>query len=214
MADKQDTSVSLTKPVILDHPNLFEARAIGPKGREQGKPKYSANFIFPADHPDLKGLVAKAKEVAQARWPGRELASLKFPFSKGEKLAEKAKAKGKDGEYLRGNTVISSRSQYEPRLSVIENKKLIELEGPARVAAKSKFYRGVEVLAQFNFVAYEGVGENPDGVTAYLNMICSLNQGKRMAGGQSAAEVFKGYAGVVSQEDPTAGSEDDDEIPF
>lgn len=213
MSDDNKGLVSLTKPVILDFPNIFEPRAIGKKGKEQGKPKYSANFIFPADHPDLKVLVSAAKEVASAQWPGRELKSLKFPFEKGEKAAERAKAKGKDGDYLLGTTVMVSRSQYEPRLSVIENKKLVELEGPARVAAKSKFYRGVEVLAQFNLVPYDGVGGNPDGVTAYLNMICSLNQGKRMAGGASAAEVFKGYAGAVSGEDPTGG-EDDDEIPY
>lgn len=208
--NKNDNSVALTKPVVMVFPNLHEPRAIGAKGKEQGAPKYSANFVFPPDHPDLPKLVAKAKEVAGAKWPGRELATLKFPFSKGDKLADKAKAKGKDGEFQRGKTVLASRSKYEPRLSVIENGKLVELEGPARAAAKPKFYSGVEVLAQFNFVTYEGVGENPDGVTAYLNQVCSLNKGARIAGGASAAEVFKGYAGTVSNEDPTG----DDEIPY
>jgi hypothetical protein len=77
------------------------------------------------------------------------------------------------------------------------------------VKAKPKFYFGVEVLPQFNFVAYDGVGNNLDGVTAYLNMVFTTNKGKRLSGGASAAETFKGYAGHTSTEDPTAGGGDE-----
>jgi hypothetical protein len=212
MADKVNSVVSLSQPVTMVFPYLYEARAFGPKGKESGTPKYSANFLFEADSADLKRLVAKAKEIASSKWPGRDLASLKFPFSKGDALADKAKAKGKDGEFQRGKVVVVARSKYEPRLAVLgdKGKPPIDLDGPARELHKSKFYSGVSVLAEFNFVAYDGVGANPDGITAYLNLILTLNTGTRIGGGASAAEVFKGYAGNVSAEDPTA----DDEIPY
>ncbi len=211
MADEKDGRVSLSKPVTMVFPWLFEPRAFGAKGKESGEPKYSANFLFASDNPDLKRLAAKVREVAASQWPGRDLAGLKFPFVKGDKQADAAKAKGKDGEFQRGQTIVVARSKYEPRLSVIENRQAIDLDGPARAAAKAKFYSGVQVLAQFNFVAYKGVGANPDGVTAYLDMVCSTNTGKRIGGGASAAEVFKGYAGQETSENPTGT---DDDIPF
>jgi hypothetical protein len=91
----------------------------------------------------------------------------------------------------------------------------VEYTDETRATAKDKFYSGVNVLAQFNFEAYDGVDPNPDGVTAYLNMICSLGTGDRVMGaGASAADVFKGYVGSMSNIDPTGGLGLDDEIPF
>ena len=68
---------------------------------------------------------------------------------------------------------------------------------------------GVDVLVQLNFVAYDGVGNNPDGVTAYLQHILSFNSGERLkggGGGKPASEVFGGYIGLPSDVDPTAGA--------
>ena len=213
--DKDQGIYNLTSPVQSVFPNLIEPRAVGPKGKEQGKPKYSLNFVFDPDSEDLAKLKSLAAKLAKAKWPSRDLKELRFPFSNGDKLADKQKAKGKDAEFYRGKVVLVSRSQYEPRLSVIQNGGITDLEGDARVAAKGKFYHGVEVLAQVNLVAYDGVGEDgKDGVTAYLNMVLSTNKGDKLSGGASAAEVFSGYAGVSTTEDPTEGSDLDDEIPF
>ena len=200
-----DGIYNLTKPVILAHPSLHEARPFGKKGKETGEPKFSANFVFPPDHPDFAGLKQVAIAVAKARWPDRSPKELKFPFVDGTKQAEKRKEKANkdDGEYQRGMIVMAARSKYEPRLAGIENGKVVDYVGPARIAAKSKFYFGVEVLAQFNFAAYDGVGANPDGVTAYLNMVLTTNKGKRLTSAASAAETFKGYVGSASPEDPT-----------
>lgn len=207
---------NLTEPVVMSFPNLFEARAFGPKGKESGEPKFSANFIFKPDSADLVAMKQMAVKVARARWPSRDLKDLKFPFSSGDKINQRRVAKGKKAdETAAGMVVLAGRSKYEPRLAIFEGGRVVDLEGAAREANKGKFYAGVEVLAQFNFVAYDGVGANPDGVTAYLNMILSTNKGKKIATGSSAAEVFKGYAGHATTEDPTAGNElVDDEIPF
>lgn len=214
-AKQQGELFNLTLPVVMTHPNLFVARAFGQKGKETGEPKFSANFIFAADNPDLAAMKQAAAKVARARWPSRDLKELKFPFSAGDKINARRTGKGKKAdEHIVGKVVLAGRSKYEPRLAMLDSGRLVDLEGPAREANKGRFYPGVEVLAQFNFVAYDGVGANPDGVTAYLNMVLSTNKGKKIATGASAAETFKGYAGHSTTEDPTGGDALDDEIPF
>lgn len=214
-AQAEPAIYNLTEPVVMAYPNLHTARAFGKKGKESGEPKYSANFIFKPDSTDLAELKKLAVKVARERWPDRELKELKFPFSSGDKLNERRVKQGKKAEdYAAGMVVVAARSKYEPRLSGIENGKMVDYEGDARIAAKPKFYPGVLVLAQFNFVAYDGVGANPDGVTAYLNMVFSTGKGKKLAGGSSAAETFKGYAGTSTTEDPTGGNDFDDPLSF
>lgn len=217
MSDDQIGLFSLTIPVVMAHPNLFEAKAFGPKGKESGTPKFSANLLLDPESEDLKGMKAVAAKVARAKWPTRPFAELSFPFTSGDKLADKATAKKKDGEFNRGKVVIAGRSKFEPRLAAIVNGKVVDFEGEARIANKSKFFFGAEVLAQLNFVAYDGVGNNPDGVTAYLNMVLATGKGTKIAGGASAAETFKGYVGSTTTEDPTGGAgtgAPDDEIKF
>ena len=111
---------------------------------------------------------------------------------------------------MKGKVVIACRSKYEPRLAYIERGKIIDLETDTqKVANKTKFYPGVEVLAQINLLPYEAVGKDgKPGVTVYLNMVLSTCKGSRISGGQTASEAFKGYVGSVSAEDPTAPGTD------
>lgn len=216
-AAKTDGIFSLTQPIIMAFPQLFEPKSFKENGKEKGEPKYSANLIFPADSEDLKALKTLAAGLARAKWPdkqfflttqeGVKIPQIAFPFTSGDKLADDRKKKGKDdGEYMRGKVVIAARSKYEPRLSYIEGKRIVECDGEAaKLAAKGKFFPGVEVLAQINLVPYDAVGSNgKPGVTAYLNMVLSTGKGTRISGGQTASEAFKGYVGQHSAEDPTA----------
>lgn len=209
---------SLTEPVVMSHPALFEARGFGKKGKETGELKFSANFVFNKDSKDLAAMKALAVKVARAKWPNVDLKKLKFPFADGTVLADRRKAKANkdDGAFQRDKIVVAARSKYEPKLAGFENGVLTDYEDAAmRAKAKSKFFFGAEVLAQFNFVAYDGVGANPDGVTAYLNMVLATGKGERLSQGQSAAQAFGGYVGKASTEDPTGASVSaDDEIPF
>lgn len=228
----------VTKPVTGTFFNIVEAKSVTRNGKPTGDPKFSANAEFEPDHPGLAALKAKLMEVAKAKWPNRNFAAeartsitiknddgteeiikriptFVFPITSGTKLADDAKAKGKDREFSRGKAVVTSRSKYRPNLAVLVGGKLIDLDSDEAVKANARaFYSGVQCLFEFNVVAYEGVGETgADGVTAYLNKIVSLNSGTKVAGGgQSAAEVFKSYVGSNSDVDPTAGL--DDEIPF
>jgi len=214
-AAKTDGIFNLTVPVVMTFPQLFDAKAFTKNGKAQGEPKYSANFEFPIASEDLKAIKALMGKMARSKWPDKPLTELCFPLANGDKLADARKEKGKDdGEHMRGKVVISARSKYEPRLAYLDGGKIVDLDNvTAKAAAKNKFYPGVEVLAQFNLVPYDAVGQNSrGGVTAYLNMVLSTGKGARLSGGQTASEAFKGYVGSVSAENPEApGSE---EIPF
>lgn len=215
MSEKTDGIYNLTAPAIMTFPALYEARKFKANGKESGEPKFGANFTFEANSEDLKNIKQLAGKIARAKWPDRDLKTLKFPFTAGDKLADKRKAAGKDdGEWQRGKVMISARSKFEPRLAVVLNGKVTDLDGDLKMKSKNQFYSGVLCYAQFNFVPYDAVGGNPPGVAAYLNMVFSLNKGERVGGGQSAVEVFKGYQGALSAEDPTSAQTLDDEIPF
>lgn len=227
---KTDGIYNLTQPVVMSFPQLTEPKAFMENGKAKGDPKYSANLNFDLDSEDLKAIKTLAAKLFRDRFPnqpfhattenGQKISLVVFPFSSGDKLADGRKAKGKDdGDYMRGKVVLACRSKYEPKLAYIDKGKIIDVEGEvAKAASKTKFFPGVEVLAQINLVAYDGVGANgKPGVTAYLNMVISTGKGKRISGGQTASEAFKGYAGSVSAEDPTAPGSDammDDEIPY
>lgn len=213
MSEAPEGIFNLTEPAILAHPQLFEAKAFIRNGKPQGEPKFGGSVVLSptgADFPSMKNLCVK---LAKAKWPGRDLKTLKFPFSNGDTLADKRKAKsGKDdGAFQRGKVVVSAKSKFQPRLSGFENGKIIDYETDVqKAAAKPKFYMGVEVLAQFNFVPYDEVGTNPAGIAAYLNLVLTTGKGKKLVtGGAPAAEVFKGYAGSASMENPTENIDDD-----
>lgn len=211
---KIDGVYNLTHPAILRtfKDQLFVPKSyIGKNGKPQGEPKYNGEFIFSAGHPDLPAMKELVAGLARARWPDKPFTELSFPFQSGDKINAKREAKEKKGdEYLRGTVVMNIKSKFVPKYAYLENGKFIDLETETAIqTAKSKFYSGVEVLAQFNFVPYDPIGENAKGgVTAYLNMVVSTNKGKKLAPGKSSSEVFKGYAGSVSAEDPTTGLDD------
>lgn len=215
---KEPNIYNLTVPAILLFPNLTAARAFKKNGKEQGDPKFDGTFMFTPEHADITPMKQVAIKAAKEMWPGRDIAAdikannFNFPFRSGDKQADKRKNKsGKDdGDFMRGNILISGRSKYRPALAIIENGKITDLTDDAVIAAhKGKFYAGVEVLAQFNFQAFEG-GNGPDGVNVYLNMVLSLNRGKKIVGsdGASAAQAFSGYVGRASAEDPTGDATD------
>jgi len=214
---------TLTEPVLLSHPTLFEAQRFkDPRTqKETGDPKFSANFVFEPGSADLKALKQAAAATARAKWPSRELRTLVFPFKDGTKLADERKEKclkaGRepDGEFQRGKVILVTRSKFPPRLSYIEGGKIVDVDDPLEkdnahvIKAKSKLFFGAMVLGQFRFVTHE-VGSNPPGVNCYPQMILATGKGTRLSSRQAGSETFKGYVGSASADDPTGI---DDEIP-
>lgn len=222
---------NLTAPAIISFPNLTEARAVKRNGKETGEAKFSLDVEFELDHVDVPAIKAACVKVAREKWPGRDFVSeakevdangnrkmptFLFPFKSGDKLADAAKEKSaKEGkerlrEWSRGKFVLTARTKKEPKLAVVVGGAVLDLEGDARKAHSKAFYTGVEALVQVTFAPYEGVAPTGvDGVTAYLNSVVSLNRGKKLiAGGAPASEVFSGYLGKITDQNPLAGSDD------
>jgi hypothetical protein len=210
MADKENTGIfDMTVPVIMLMPNLVIPKPYMENGKAKGDPKFGGNFIFGAEHPDLKPIKQKCLAVARAMWPGIATSEVGWPWKSGTEAADKRKAAGKDGEITRDKAILKARSKYEPMLSWVEGGQVKEIPGTSGAAVQSsKFFSGVEVLASFNFVPVEVSGNKY--VTAYLSKVFSTGKGTRVGGGRSAAESFKGYIGQKSAEDPTAGAGDED----
>ena len=214
--------VTVLNPVVMSFPTLFEPKKFKSNGKESGEAKYSASFVFDADNPDFNIVKSTALAVAKAKWPGRDIAGdfkagkFNLPFTPGNTMIAERKAKlaasGKEydgkADFMAGKLVLKTSSKFAPRLACIENGKITpDLEGAALALNKGKFYFGTKCLIQVNLVPYET--PQGAGVTCYLNIVNTLNEGVRLSGGQTAAEAFSQYAGKATTENPM-----DDEIPF
>lgn len=184
-------------------PNLWEAKPFMKNGKPAGSPVFGTSMLFvPAVIAPLK---AKVIEVALAKWPGRNLGAevaantFKLPFHVGDKLAEKAAAKGKDGAFYKGTIVIKATSKFQPQVLGPDKNELLD---------KSKPKSGDYGYAEINFVAYDGVSGGSDGVTGYLNFVMVSRPGDRIAG-RDAKSAFAGISGGSSDHNPL-----DDDIPF
>jgi len=191
-------------------PNVTEAKRVVRNGKETGDPKYSLNIEFLPDSAILAEAKKKAAAVARAKFgPDVNLSDLTVPWSSGDKLADKAKAKGKDREFSRGRIVLTARSKNPPQVAAIVDGKIREFGADTIQQAKRYFYTGVEGLVELYFEAYDAIdrGDDPGkpGVTCYLNAVCSLNKGERLTGRPAATETFSGYVGLNKSEDVTAG---------
>lgn len=78
----------------------------------QGKPKFSASFIFPKDHPQLPAINAAIIEVAKAKWGAKHMdvltalkAADRLPVHDGD---------GKEAEGYKGNLYINASSELRP----------------------------------------------------------------------------------------------------
>ncbi|MDE2020099.1 MAG: DUF2815 family protein [Patescibacteria group bacterium] len=184
------------------------------KINNKGEPKFAATVLLTPGSADEKGIKSALLAVAKEAFPGRDLKTLKFPVESGDSMADRSAAKSKDGSFFRGHTVFKASSNEEnpPVLSVLDGKNIRELLGAQREAEGRKlFYNGCYVLLAVYVSPYKsgsegGVGEY-SGVKAYLNQVLWVADGPRI-GGASSSEIFKGYAGAVTAEDPYANSGD------
>lgn len=191
-------------------PNLFTPKPIKVGGKEKGDPLFGVTLLIdkpenltPDDQARLKAMKEAAVKAAQAKWPGRDLKEVRMPFRNGNTEAAAAEKKGKNGDFFKDKIVVKANTKFKP-----------QVVGPDRqeILNDKLVYSGCLMYAEVNLVAYEGVNGGDDGVKAYLgNFVMKVKDGDRLTG-RSAADVFSGIGGVASDEDPTAGL--DDEIAF
>ena len=192
---------------------------ISPKESDFGngrksKLHYETQVGIPLDHPELKELKAKMAAVAKAQFGSTD--GVAFPLKDGTKIADKAKAKGKNRERCRDMLLLkaSSAAEYPPSLAYVAEGKGVDVEDNMRSQVAAKFYPGVWIGEEVNFKAYEGNGSNiPNSVVAYLSNVVSLGYGEKLGGGASSrhAGLIKNV-GTVSDDDPTEDISADEDI--
>ena len=134
----------LLKNVRLAFPNLFEPTTVA----GEGKPRYSATLIIPADHPQLAEIRAKQEAVAKDKWRDKAPAMIKG-LDKQDKLAlhdgdTKVKYDG-----FPGNFFISAAAQENAAPTVIDRDR-------SPLSAKSgRPYAGCFVNASIEFWAQD-----------------------------------------------------------
>ena len=115
MSANQPIGRILLKDVRLAFPNLFEPTTVN----GEGKPRYSATLIIPADHPQLEEIRRKQEAVANEKWRDKAAAILRG-LEKQDKLAlhdgdTKVKYDG-----FAGNFFISAAVQENAPPTVID----------------------------------------------------------------------------------------------
>lgn len=214
----------LTHPAILAFPNLVSARAFSAPGRKPGEPRFDSMFMFAPNHPDIPALNAALGQAALLEFPAGVPTTFadgspmrfKWPFEDGAVRSAKSKAKNRDGSAFEGKYILTAHTgaDYPPGLTAVINGVAKDLFGDERAALAGRyFYGGVEVIASFNFVPYPE-GNGPAGVTAYIQVITSLNRGERnpkLEAGQKSgsavhAAAIQAHMGHISQVNPLAGA--------
>lgn len=221
--EKKYFDFQTTKPVrgvwlTVVTPEFKEFTQNGKKTKSN-KPTYHGEFLFPKDGEDLGQCREMAKAALKDYFPDKSIDELKpmlaDRFRDGDKLADDLKAKGKNGEYYRGHVVVGAATDLEGFTArgraYASNGKVIDItsDEQAKSVKSEAFYSGVELYVKLQFKGFQA-GNNPPGVTAYLQSVFSLCRGERLAGGgKSAAETFAAYVGLDSKDDPTAGAKDE-----
>lgn len=203
MTEQATNEQIVTEEFRVAFPNLFEPSAPVINGKAQGEPMYSVVMLFDSED-KVKPLKEAAVRVAKAKWGENvDLKSLRFPFKRGDEEAKKASQKGKDGSFYEGTTVLKANSKYAPGVVGPDKQDLLD---------RQAIYSGSYGRAEVNIVAYDGPGDAPDGVKAYINFYMKTRDGQRIAG-RTAKDVFSNVEGSSTHEDPTGGDLMDD-IPF
>lgn len=225
-ARNYDGLFATLEAVPISFPNLLKPKAFQKGGKDRGEPKYGASFIFPADSNALKDLKRHVIALAKKKWPDADLKEdIEWPWKKGDREIErqrkKAEKAGKEMpklDYLKNTVTLKGSSKFPVRLVGIEGGKIVDYDDETKIAAAGKkFYPGALCLGEWNFIPTERdeddpnlrVGQKLKFFVVYLQRVVTTNKGERIAGGgRSSAEVFKGYVGSVTDEDPIGDDED------
>lgn len=206
---KAPARIALTPPARLlvfpSSPLLEKTPFIDPQTKkEKGEKKYRATFLISKSE-NMDAIKAQLRAAAADTNSAIPYDKWKKPIKDGNKLIEKAVAKGKsEGSlaYYKDCWVIECKTDHLPDLSIANGTpKPTPVTGEEATAA---FYSGCKVLAEFNFRAYEidSGGDEPNRfISAYHNFILKIGDGDRF-GRKSRDEVFKGVMGGQSTENP------------
>lgn len=130
----------LLKDARLAFPNLFEPTTVA----GEGKPRYSATLLVPADHPQLDEMRKKIEAIAKDKWKDKAGALLSGLYKTGKVALHDGDEKAQyDG--FPGNMFIAAASQESAPPTVVDRDR-------APLSPKSgKPYAGCYVNASLEF---------------------------------------------------------------
>jgi hypothetical protein len=115
MSTNQPIGRILLKDARLAFPNLFEPTTVN----GEGKPRYSATLIIPADHPQLEEIKKKIDAVAKEKWREKAPALLSGLYKTGKVALHDGDEKAQyDG--FPGNMFITAAAQENAAPTVID----------------------------------------------------------------------------------------------
>ena len=187
MSAQQPIGRILLKDVRLAFPNLFEPTTVA----GEGKPRYSATLIIPADHPQLAEIRAKQEAVAKDKWRDKAAAIVRG-LDKQDKLAlHDGDTKTKYDGFL-GNFFISAAAQENAAPTVIDRDR-------SPLSAKSgRPYAGCYVNGIVELFTYDNSG---NGISASLSGVQFVRDGAAFSGGRPATpDDFEDVSNVGEEE--------------
>lgn len=160
------------KNVRLAFPQLFEAKTVN----GEGTPAFSASFILPPDHPQIKEINAAIDATAKEKWGEKTAAILKAARAADKVCLHDGDTKAEYEGYS-GNLYISARNKTRP--TVVDTNKT-ELG-----VADGKPYAGCYVHAVLELWAQDNnYGKR---VNASLRGVQFVKDGDAFAGGGAAS---------------------------
>jgi hypothetical protein len=115
MSTNQPIGRILLKDARLAFPNLFEPTTVN----GEGKPRYSATLIIPADHPQLEEIKKKIDAVAKEKWREKAGALLSGLYKTGKVALHDGDEKAQyDG--FAGNMFVTAAAQENAAPTVID----------------------------------------------------------------------------------------------
>lgn len=183
MTDKQKP---LGRIMLRDVRIAFASAIFTPESVRGGKPRYSANFLLPPDHPQVDKINSAMKAVAKAKW-GDDAAAIFKRLEKTDKLAlHDGDLKSKYAGFA-GNLYVAAASQEAVRPTVLHKDGRTPI-----VASDGIIYSGCYVNVSLEFWAQgqeSGFGER---INAQLRGVQFLRDGESFGGGQAAeADEFE-----------------------
>ena len=174
MSANQPIGRILLKDVRLAFPNLFEPTTVN----GEGKPRYTAAFILPAEHPQLDEIRKKIEAVAREKWKDKAAGILTSLYKTGKVALHDGDEKAQyDG--FAGNLFITASAQENAAPTVIDRDRSPLTQRSGRP------YPGCYVNASLEFWAQDdGYGKR---INAQLRGVQFLRDGDSFSAGRPAS---------------------------
>ena len=174
MSATQPIGRILLKDVRLAFPNLFEPTTVN----GEGKPRYTAAFILPAEHPQLDEIRKKIEAVAREKWKDKAAGILTSLYKTGKVALHDGDEKAQyDG--FAGNLFIAASAQENAAPTVIDRDRSPLTQRSGRP------YPGCYVNASLEFWAQDNAyGKR---INAQLRGVQFLRDGDSFSAGRPAS---------------------------